>query len=126
MKKIIYIEDNYDTAEAVKMLLDRAGFKIEIAYTGKEAIERILDNHFDLTIIDIMLPDMSGWDIFETLRKKQTKAKFVFLSAIPISSTKWCWSTFKSPFAFISKSKPPNLVNNSSMRLRKFIDVSIL
>ena len=84
MKRILYIEDNQDTAEAVKMLLDSSGFKTEICSCGKDGILKAKEG-FDLFLLDIMLPDMSGWDIFEKLRKSQKNAKFAFLSAIPVS-----------------------------------------
>ena len=37
-------------------------------------------------MLDIMLPDMSGWDIFQKLKKDKVQAKYAFLSAIPVSS----------------------------------------
>lgn len=83
MKKILYVEDNQDTAEAVKIILNNAHFEVETASCGKDALE-IAKKHFDLVLLDIMLPDMSGWDIFEKLRKN-SKVKFAFLSAIPVS-----------------------------------------
>ena len=86
MIKIIYIEDNKDTAEAVKIILNNANFKTTTASSGKEGLELIDKNNFDLILLDIMLPDMSGWDIFATLSNKGVKSKFAFLSAIPVSS----------------------------------------
>ena len=84
MKKILYIEDNVDTASAVKVMLESGGFDVDVAYTGKEGIQKAKAG-FDLILLDIMLPDMSGWDIFEKL-KKDEKSKFAFLSVIPVSS----------------------------------------
>jgi len=86
MKKILYIEDNKDTAEAVKIILDNAGYETKIASCGKDGIKLIKKEEFDLILLDIMLPDMSGRDIFATLSKEKTEAKFAFLSAIPVSS----------------------------------------
>jgi len=83
MKKILYIEDNEDTADAVKAILAHAGFETHISLSGKDGIKKAKDG-FDLILIDIMLPDMSGWDVFTKLNKK-IKAKFAFLSAIPVS-----------------------------------------
>jgi len=83
MKQILYVEDNRDTAEAVKVILERAGFKTELAFCGKDGLKKA-ENGFDLFLLDIMLPDMSGWDIFEKLHGR-TNAKFAFLSAIPVS-----------------------------------------
>jgi len=84
MKKILYIEDNQDTADAVKIILKNAGFDVETANSGKEGLKKVSEG-FDLYLLDIMLPDMSGWDIFEQLKNKGIKAKFAFLSAIPVS-----------------------------------------
>ena len=86
MAKILYVEDNKDTAEAVKIILDNAGYETKTAPCGKEGLKIIEKEKFDLILLDIMLPDMSGWDIFATLSKKGIKSKFAFLSAIPVSS----------------------------------------
>lgn len=85
MKKILYVEDNLDTADAVKIMLSSAGFEIEAVHSGKECLEIIKNNDFDLYLLDVMLPDMSGWDIFEKLKGKK-EGKFAFLSAIPVST----------------------------------------
>jgi DNA-binding response OmpR family regulator len=84
MTKILYIEDNKDTAEAVKAILNKAGFEAEIAFSGKEGLQKVKKG-FDIILLDIMLPDMSGWDIFAKLASMKVNAKFAFLSAIPVS-----------------------------------------
>ena len=84
-KKILYIEDNEDTAEAVKIILTKVGFKTHIALSGKDGLRKA-KNHFDLILLDIMLPDMSGWDIFRALSKKVKGSKYVILSVIPVST----------------------------------------
>jgi len=84
MKKILYVEDNEDTADAVKIILSSEGYKIEIAMTGKDGLKKALENDFNLILLDIMLPDISGWEVFKHLKKK-LKTKYAFLSAIPIS-----------------------------------------
>jgi len=84
MKKILYVEDNVDTASAVKVMLESGDYEADVAHTGKEGIQKAKKG-FDLILLDIMLPDMSGWDIFEKL-KEDGKTKFAFLSVIPVSS----------------------------------------
>ena len=84
MKKILYVEDNEDTAEAVKIILTKAGFKAKIACCGKDGL-KVAKDGFDLILLDIMLPDMSGWDVFQKLKKNGVKSKYAFLSAIPVS-----------------------------------------
>ncbi|MCC7574759.1 response regulator transcription factor [Candidatus Woesearchaeota archaeon] len=85
MKKILYVEDNQDTAEAVKIILTKAGFDVTTKPTGQEGLTEAKKHNFDCILLDIMLPDMSGWDIFEHLKKSKIKAKYAFLSAIPVS-----------------------------------------
>jgi len=84
MKKILYIEDNTDTADAVKIILENAGFGVELTYTGEEGIGKAKAAKFDLIIIDIMLPDISGWTTLQMLKEKNIKSKFAFISAIPL------------------------------------------
>jgi two-component system, OmpR family, response regulator VicR len=83
MKKVIYVEDDRDTAESVKLVLEKAGYVVELAFNGREALMKIPRGGFDLALMDIMMSDMSGWDLFQKIRTK--KMKFAFLSALPIS-----------------------------------------
>lgn len=85
MKKILYIEDHEDTAEAVKKILNQAGFSVDLAKTGVQGIKKA-ETAFDGILLDIMLPDMSGWDVFKKLKKSKEKTKYLLLSALPISS----------------------------------------
>jgi len=86
MKKILYVEDHRDTAEAVKQMLEEAGYEADISSRGADGIKKTHEKKFDLVLLDIMLPDMSGWDIFKTLTSEKYKAKYAFLSAIPVST----------------------------------------
>lgn len=82
MHKILYVEDNEDTAQAVKIILEKEGNEVHLAYSGKEGMKKGKERHYDLILLDYMLPDLTGWDLFESLRLK-TKSKFAFLTIIP-------------------------------------------
>ncbi|MBW2984310.1 response regulator [Candidatus Woesearchaeota archaeon] len=86
MQRILYVEDNTDTAGAVKMILTNAGFETHIASSGGECLSKAEKEHFDLFLLDLMLPDMSGWDIFQKLRKFRVNAKYIFLSVVPVTT----------------------------------------
>ena len=86
MKRILYIEDHRDTAEAVKQMLEDAGYEVEISSRGADGLKKAHQKQFNLVLLDIMLPDMSGWDIFKTLSTKKYNAKYAFLSVIPVST----------------------------------------
>jgi two-component system, OmpR family, response regulator VicR len=84
MKTILYVEDNPDTNQAVKIILTNAGFEIDTALDGSEGLKKANAKKYDLILLDVMLPDMSGWDIYAKLKPK-VKCKYAFLSAIPVS-----------------------------------------
>lgn len=84
MKKILYVEDNPDTNEAVRIILTRAGFEVDTSLNGADGLKKATEKKFDLILLDVMLPDMSGWDIYAKLKSK-LKCKYAFLSAIPVS-----------------------------------------
>ena len=88
MKKILYVEDDEDTAEAVKIILDREGYDINLAKSGKDALLKVVTkkDSFDLIMLDIMLPDMNGWQILKKFQDAKIKTNFIMLSSVPLSS----------------------------------------
>ena len=85
MKKILYVEDNVYTANAVKIILGKTGYDVDLAFTGTQGLNMVQGKAYDMILLDIMLPDMSGWDIYAKLKAK-VHSHYAFLSAIPISS----------------------------------------
>ena len=85
--KILHVEDDLDTREFVALLLKKEGLNVESVGDGKSCLEKIGGGGFELILLDIMLPDMSGWDIFQKIKKMglETKPKVIFLSVIPVS-----------------------------------------
>ncbi|RLI88746.1 MAG: two-component system response regulator [Candidatus Altiarchaeales archaeon] len=86
-KKILYVEDDEDTRNLVRMILRSKGYKVVTAYNGREGLKKLEEDGIDLVILDIMLPDMSGWDIFQKIKKDPGNrgVKVAFLSVIPVS-----------------------------------------
>jgi DNA-binding response OmpR family regulator len=66
--RILVVEDEEKIAEIVKAYLEKDGFKVTVTETGQKAIS-VLKDGFDLIVLDLMLPDMDGEDICETIRK---------------------------------------------------------
>ena len=67
-KRIIIVEDERDMAELVAMRLRREHYEVEVAYDGREGLDRLRCNRPDLVLLDIMLPGMSGTDVLRELR----------------------------------------------------------
>lgn len=71
MKKILIIEDEISIAELEKDYLELSNFEVEIEENGRKGLERALKEDFDLFILDLMLPDMDGFDICREIRDKK-------------------------------------------------------
>jgi len=69
MSRILIIEDEVAIAELEKDYLELSGFEVEVEYTGDIGMERALSEDFDLIILDLMLPNMDGFEICKKIRE---------------------------------------------------------
>jgi DNA-binding response OmpR family regulator len=81
MKKILIIEDELNMVNGLKDNLEFDGYEVEIAMEGGSGLERILRNKYDLILLDIMLPQISGFDICKAVRKEGINTPIVLLTA---------------------------------------------
>lgn len=69
MSKILIVEDEVSIAELEKDYLELSGFEVEIENTGEIGLERALKEDFDLFILDLMLPNIDGFEICRKIRE---------------------------------------------------------
>ncbi len=85
MKHILIIEDEILIQQSLKKLLERKGNQVSVSASGKIAINLILNQDFDRIICDLMLQDISGFDVIEESKKKygpeEIGRKFVIMTA---------------------------------------------
>lgn len=62
-KKIMIVDDEPDTVDLVKLVLETEGYGILVAYSGQEALDMIKVDRPDLVLLDIMMPQMDGWAV---------------------------------------------------------------
>ena len=86
--RILHVDDEKDTLEVVKVILEREGFEVVSVNLGKTALHQIKLDGFDLIILDIMMPDMSGWELFSKLGDVKKKYKVIFLSILELTEDK--------------------------------------
>jgi signal transduction histidine kinase/CheY-like chemotaxis protein len=67
---LLVVDDHHDTCVGMKLLLERRGYRITLAHTADQAIEKAQVEKFDLLISDIGLPDRSGYELMKELRAK--------------------------------------------------------
>jgi two-component system, OmpR family, alkaline phosphatase synthesis response regulator PhoP len=78
---ILLVEDEENLHEALKLNLELEGFEVSSAWDGVEALAILQGEYFDLMILDVMLPEMDGISVLETLRLQNTELPVLILSA---------------------------------------------
>lgn len=68
---IVYIEDDPEMVNLVALILTRHGYKVSTAYSGPEGLEIIQKTLPDLILLDIMMPDVDGWEVYQKLKRQQ-------------------------------------------------------
>ena len=79
--KILIIEDEYSLADAIAETLKKENFTVSIVTDGEEGENEALTNVYDLILLDIMLPNKSGFKILENLRKEKIETPIIILTA---------------------------------------------
>ena len=79
--KILIIEDELKTAKFLKKGLAEAGFVVDVAEDGLEGLYMGLELEFDVIILDVMLPNLDGWQVLTRLRQAGRRAPVLFLTA---------------------------------------------
>lgn len=82
-KTVLVVDDDYDDLTTMKMLLEKAGYKVKPATNGASALDLLRGNKFDLVLIDIQMPTLSGYDLLRLLREKLNhNAKMIYVSIV--------------------------------------------
>ncbi|MBE9465695.1 response regulator transcription factor [Dyadobacter subterraneus] len=87
-KKILYVEDDPNLAFATKDNLEAYDYEVVHASDGAEALEFIEKEHFDICVLDVMLPKMDGFTLAENIRKSDKQVPILFLTARALQEDK--------------------------------------
>ena len=68
IKKILCIEDEPEMLDLLKLILSRRGFEVIGADGGRIGLELLKEHQPDLVLLDLMMPDMDGWDVFQQIK----------------------------------------------------------
>jgi DNA-binding response OmpR family regulator len=79
--KVLFVEDELSLAEIVKESLEHRGFFVTHASTVKGAIEAFYNVKPDVIVLDVMLPDGSGFDLAQEIRKADQETRIIFLTS---------------------------------------------
>ncbi len=86
-KKIIVIDDDKSILRTFTRILQKVGYEIDVAETGKEAIEKVEGHQYDLALVDIRLPDMDGTELLARLKKQLQNTVKIMITGFPSLET---------------------------------------
>ena len=86
-KKILVVDDDKSILRTFTRILQKSGYEIDVAETGKEAMEKAENRHFDLALVDIRLPDMDGTDLLAKLKKPLQHTVKIMITGFPSLET---------------------------------------
>ncbi|MCZ7544752.1 MAG: response regulator [Anaerolineae bacterium] len=72
MTRVVCIEDESEMIDLVKLILSRRGFKVTGAMGGREGLEAIAREKPDLVLLDLMMPDMDGWEVYQQMKANES------------------------------------------------------
>jgi DNA-binding response OmpR family regulator len=81
MKKILIVEDELNMMKGLKDNLEFEGYETDFATEGNTGLQKVLNNTYDLILLDVMLPEVSGLDICKAARKKGVNTPIILLTA---------------------------------------------
>lgn len=70
-KTIVYVEDEPEMIDLVRLILGRKGYQVFGAIGGQEGLDLIREKLPDLVLLDLMMPDIEGWDVYQQIRADQ-------------------------------------------------------
>jgi len=82
MKKILVVDDEKNIRILFRDELEEAGYEVELAESGTEALAKVNASRPDLVILDIRMADMTGIEVLQAIREKHTKLPVIMCTAV--------------------------------------------
>ena len=78
---VLIVEDEKSLSHEIEIFLNKQGYNCDVAFNGKSASEKIFVNNYDFILLDIGLPDYSGFDLLKEAREAKRESAFIILTA---------------------------------------------
>jgi DNA-binding response OmpR family regulator len=71
LKRVVYIEDEQEMIDLVRLILGRKGYEVIGANGGRSGLQLVKDQLPDLVLLDLMMPDMDGWEVYQQMKAEE-------------------------------------------------------
>lgn len=75
MARVLCIEDEYEMSQLMDMILTRHGHDVKLAATGREGLALIEQVKPEIILLDLMMPDLDGWEVYQSLKAQPATAR---------------------------------------------------
>ncbi len=82
-RTILVVDDDKSILRTFTRILQKNGYKIDTAETGKEAMEKAENNHYDLALVDIRLPDIDGTELLAKIKMQLQNTIKIMITGFP-------------------------------------------
>lgn len=117
--RILVVDDEKAITDLVGIYLRNEGYSVTLAYTGADAVREILAQEFDLAVLDIMLPDIDGFELLRTIRAEHTYP-VIMLTARDSQSDKIEGLSLGADDYVVKPFRPLELVARVKAQLRRY------
>ncbi|RJQ31268.1 MAG: response regulator [Actinobacteria bacterium] len=88
-KRILVVDDEQNIVDLVKLRLEKEGYMVTTATSGAQALQIAASSSFDLIVLDIMMPELDGYEVFKKLREQKNETPVMFLTAKSSDNEVW-------------------------------------
>jgi DNA-binding NtrC family response regulator len=84
-KKILIVDDEVNVCKSIRQALLCDDYEIDTALSGEEALKKETEKVYDVFVVDLMMPGISGLDLLQSLKSKNPSAKVIMITGYPTS-----------------------------------------
>ena len=81
-RQILVVDDDSSIRTLLRLVAERRGFSVDMAADGVEALRLLSENHYDLAIVDLMMPRVNGYELVDGLRRFEQRPTIVIATAM--------------------------------------------
>jgi DNA-binding response OmpR family regulator len=88
MRRLLIVDDEPKVCDYLKAFFSAKGLAVEVAFTGADAIERLMEHPVEAILLDICLPDMSGLEVLKRAKELSPEATIIMVTALDQEESK--------------------------------------